>query len=43
MQMDERKLRILRAIIDDYKDVAEFHLFDSFIEERKKEVKAHAN
>ena len=30
-------------IVDEYKDKAEFYLFDSFIEERNKEVKAHAN
>lgn len=30
-------------IIDDYKNVVEFHLFDSFIEERNKEVKLHGN
>ena len=32
-----------KDIVDDYKDVVEFHLFDSFIEERNKEVKSHAN
>ncbi len=30
-------------IIDDYKDVAEFHLYDSYMEERAKEVRRHAN
>lgn len=32
-----------KDIIDDYKDVVEFRLFDSFIEERNKEVKQHGN
>ncbi len=30
-------------IINDYKDVVEFYLFDSFIEERNREVKRHGN
>lgn len=32
-----------KDIIDDYKDVVEFHFFDSFMEERYKEVKNYAN
>ena len=32
-----------KDIVDDYKDVVEVYLFDSFIEERNKEVKSHAN
>lgn len=32
-----------KDIIEDYKDVVEFHLFDSFIEERNKEVEFYAN
>lgn len=32
-----------KDIIDDYKDLVEFHLFDSFIDERNKEVKYHVN
>ncbi len=32
-----------KDIIEDYKDVVEFHCFDSFIEERSKEVKRHAD
>jgi len=30
-------------IIEDYKDIVKFHPFDSFIEERSKEVKQNAN
>ena len=30
-------------IIDDYRDVVEFHLFNSFMDERNEEVKLHAN
>lgn len=30
-------------IINDYRDVVEFHVFDSFIEERNKEVKKYGN
>ena len=32
-----------QEIIDDYKDKTEFHLFDSFMEERSKEVRQHVN
>lgn len=30
-------------IIEDYQDMVEFHLFDSFIDERNKEVRSYAN